>query len=44
VLRDSAALIIRGLLERSPEGVVSVVADGVEALDATVPDAARNFR
>lgn len=44
VLRDSAAVIIRGLLERSPEGVVSIVADGVEALDVAVSGAARDFR
>ena len=43
-LRDASALIVRGLLERSPEGVVSIVADGVEALEVLVPDAARNFR
>ncbi|MEY2900156.1 MAG: hypothetical protein RL247_322 [Actinomycetota bacterium] len=44
VLRDSKALIVRGLLERSPEGVVSVVADGVQSLEISVPDAARNYR
>ena len=44
VLRDASALIVRGLLERSPEGVVSIVADGVETLEALVPDSARNFR
>jgi error-prone DNA polymerase len=44
VLRDASALIVRGLLERSPEGVVSIVADGVQPLDVLVPDSARNFR
>jgi error-prone DNA polymerase len=44
VLRDSGALIVRGLLERSPEGVVSVVADAIEKLELQVPTAARNFR
>jgi len=44
VLRDASALIVRGLLERSPEGVVSIVADGVETLEVLVPDSARNFR
>lgn len=44
VLRDASALIVRGLLERSPEGVVSIVADGVESLEVLVPDSARNFR
>jgi error-prone DNA polymerase len=44
VLRDSSALIVRGLLERSPEGVISVVADGVETLVSGVPEDSRNFR
>ena len=44
LLRDSAAIIVRGLLERSPQGVVSIVADAVETLDLGVADAARNFR
>jgi error-prone DNA polymerase len=44
VLRDSSALIVRGLLERSPEGVISVVADGVETLISGVPEDSRNFR
>jgi len=44
VLRDSAAVIIRGILERSPEGVTSVVADAVEALESGVPEDSRNFR
>jgi hypothetical protein len=35
---------VRGLLERSPEGVVSVVADAIEKLELQVPTAARNFR
>jgi error-prone DNA polymerase len=44
VLRDSAAVIVRGILERSPEGVISVVADDVEALESGVPEDSRNFR
>jgi len=44
ILRDSSAVIIRGLLERSPEGVISVVADGVEPLNSGVPEDSRNFR
>jgi len=44
MLRDSSALIVRGLLQRSPEGVVSIVADGIERLSLGVPDVARNFR
>jgi error-prone DNA polymerase len=44
MLRDSAAVIVRGLLQRSPEGVVSIVADGVERLELGVPSASRNYR
>jgi error-prone DNA polymerase len=44
MLRESGALIIRGLLQRSPENVVSIVADGAERLELGVPDTARNFR
>jgi error-prone DNA polymerase len=44
VLRESHALIVRGLLERSPEGVTSVVADAVESLAVATPDLSRNFR
>ena len=44
MLRESAALIVRGLLQRSPEGVVSIVADGVERLELGVPSASRNYR
>lgn len=43
-LRESSALIVRGLLQRSAEGVVSVVADGIEALALGVPDGSRNYR
>jgi error-prone DNA polymerase len=44
VVRESRALIVRGVLERSPEGVVNIVADRVEALSlrATIPS--RDFR
>lgn len=44
VIRDSPAIIVRGFLERSPEGVKSIVADGVSALELGIPDSARNFR
>jgi error-prone DNA polymerase len=44
MLRESGALIIRGLLQRSPENVVSIVADGAERLALGIPDTARNFR
>ena len=32
VVRDSPALIVRGMLERSPEGVTNLLADGFEDL------------
>jgi len=44
VLRESSAVIIRGILERSPEGVVSVVADAVEPLAMGVPEVSRDFQ
>lgn len=44
VLRESSAVIIRGILERSPEGVMSVVADAVEALASGVPVTSRDFQ
>lgn len=44
VLRESSAVIIRGILERSPEGVMSVVADAVEPLATEVPMNSRNFQ
>jgi error-prone DNA polymerase len=44
IVRDSAAVIIRGILERSPEGVISVVADAVESLPVGVLERSRDFR
>jgi error-prone DNA polymerase len=44
ILRDNAALMVRGILERSPEGVVSVVADGVHVLPVGVPQGSRDFQ
>lgn len=44
ILRDNAALMVRGILERSPEGVVSVVADGVHILPIGVPQGSRDFQ
>lgn len=44
VVRHAPALIVRGMLERSPEGVISVVADGASELSLGVPVVARNFR
>jgi error-prone DNA polymerase len=44
VARNSAAVVVRGLLERSPEGVVNVLADRIEALPILVPHRSRDFR
>ncbi len=43
VARESAALIVRGMLERSPEGVVSILADAFEQLPVVGKIAVRNF-
>lgn len=44
IVRDSPALIARGILERSPEGVTNLVADGFEDLRVGVQHKARDFR
>ena len=44
VARGARALIVRGLLERSPEGVVSILADRLEPLTVAVPHSSRDFR
>ncbi|WP_336646248.1 error-prone DNA polymerase [Microbacterium sp. USHLN186] len=44
VARDSPALIVRGLLERSPEGVTNVLADAFEDLRTGVLHRSRDFR
>ncbi|MBF0671273.1 MAG: error-prone DNA polymerase [Salinibacterium sp.] len=44
VARESPALIVRGVLERSPDGVVNLVADRFEALRMPVRTESRNFR
>jgi error-prone DNA polymerase len=44
VFRDAPALIVRGMLERSPEGVTNLVADGAEDLRVGVRHASRDFR
>ena len=44
LLRHSAALIVRGTLQRSDEGVISLVADGASQLAVHVPVTARNFQ
>ncbi len=44
IARESPALIIRGILERSPEGVVNVLADAFEDLRTGVMHRSRDFR
>jgi len=44
VVRDSPALIARGILERSAEGVTNLIADGFEDLRVGVQHRARDFR
>ncbi|AZS46787.1 MULTISPECIES: error-prone DNA polymerase [Microbacterium] len=44
VARDSPALIIRGILERSTEGVINVLADGFEDLRTGLTHHSRDFR
>jgi error-prone DNA polymerase len=41
---SSAALLVRGRLERSPEGVLNLVADRLQKLPLTVPVKSRDFR
>jgi len=44
VLRESRGLIVRGTCERSPEGVVNVLADHAEVLPVGVAHTSRDFR
>jgi error-prone DNA polymerase len=44
VLRDAPALIVRGMLERSVEGVVNVLADSAVDLRVGVAHSSRDFR
>jgi error-prone DNA polymerase len=44
VARESSALVVRGFLERSPEGVTNLVADKLEPLVLTVKSNSRDFR
>ena len=43
VARESAALVIRGILERSPEGVANLLADAFEPLEVAGRTVSRNF-
>ncbi|WP_298227316.1 error-prone DNA polymerase [Gryllotalpicola sp.] len=44
VARESSALVVRGILQRSPEGVISVVADRIDPLPIAVRTTSRDFR
>ena len=44
VAREAPAMIIRGMLERSEEGVVNVLADRLEPLGTGIRTASRDFR
>ena len=44
IARDSPALIVRGILERSPEGVTNLLADRLEALPMSTRTTSRDFR
>ncbi|MBI5161856.1 MAG: error-prone DNA polymerase [Micrococcales bacterium] len=43
-VRDSPALVVRGILERSEEGIVNVVADRIEQLRVGVAHRSRDFQ
>ncbi|PRI10900.1 error-prone DNA polymerase [Leucobacter massiliensis] len=44
VARSAPALLVRGMLERSPEGIVNVIAESFEPLAAPAGTASRDFR
>lgn len=44
VARESPAVVVRGILERSPDGVVNVVADRIERLPLSVRTRSRDFQ
>jgi error-prone DNA polymerase len=44
ITRDAQAMVIRGILERSPEGVTNLLADKFEALSMTPRTRSRDFR
>jgi error-prone DNA polymerase len=43
IARDAPALIVRGILERSPEGVINLLADRLESLPIVSRTASRDF-
>jgi error-prone DNA polymerase len=44
VARESPALIVRGILQRSPDGVTTIVADRLEPLEFAGEHRSRDFR
>jgi error-prone DNA polymerase len=44
ITREAPAVIVRGILERSPEGVVNLLADRFEVLPLTARTTSRDFR
>ncbi|MBA8991447.1 error-prone DNA polymerase [Curtobacterium pusillum] len=44
VARESPAVVVRGILERSPDGVVNLVADRIEHLSLSVRTRSRDFQ
>jgi error-prone DNA polymerase len=44
IAREAPALIVRGILERSPEGVINLVADRFEFLTVGINSVSRDFR
>jgi error-prone DNA polymerase len=44
VARGSGALVVRGIVQRSPEGVISIVADKLEPLEFSGTHQSRDFR
>ncbi|WP_022885051.1 error-prone DNA polymerase [Glaciibacter superstes] len=44
IARESPALVVRGILERSPEGVTNLIADRFENLTIAAQTASRDFR
>ncbi|MCK8610512.1 error-prone DNA polymerase [Agromyces sp. C10] len=44
IAREAPAVVVRGILERSPEGVVNLVADRFEPLTVSTTNRSRDFR
>jgi len=44
VARDASAMVVRGILERSEEGVINLVADRIESLTVGQQTSSRDFR